>query len=420
MSYKIWLAAIGLACGLASPLSIAEPVAKNSDTSLLEFAESVTAQHFDVVAARREAEAAVSRQNAASQPLYNPRLNFEAENGGEGEALGKEVSTLGVGISQAIDWSDKREVRALAAKSDVLSARAELTMVEQDIAAKVLDALISYRTSLRLLDLAKHRIDVLRRFVDLAEERKRAGDIGQTDLDLARFALAEGQSTLAEQRLQSNEALQQVRELATGAPQSWPGLPERLPPPVEIAAFEELSKRHPRIVALRSKLAASQAEIDVAKSERRADPVIGAGISREGENNIVGLNFSIPLYVRNNFRAEVDAAANDALAVEARMHAEYQRLQAQLRTALKNYQDSRGALEAWDIAVSGRLDEGLELLERLWKVGELSATEYLLQVQQRLDTRASGARLRAQTWRSWANWLVVSGDWQTELGRLGL
>ncbi|OHY73510.1 hypothetical protein BCA33_18585 [Marinobacter sp. AC-23] len=171
---------------------------------------------------------------------------------------------------------------------------------------------------------------------------------------------------------------------------------------------------------MRSKLAASRAEIDVAKSERRADPVIGAGISREGENNIVGLNFSIPLYVRNNFRAEVDAAANDALAVEARMHAEYQRLQAQLRTALKNYQDSRGALEAWDITVSGRLDEGLELLERLWKVGELSATEYLLQVQQRLDTRASGARLRAQTWRSWANWLVVSGDWQTELGRLGL
>ncbi|OHY73509.1 TolC family protein [Marinobacter sp. AC-23] len=141
MSYKIWLAAIGLACGLASPLSIAEPVTKNSDTSLLEFAESVTVQHFDVVAARREAEAAVSRQNAASQPLYNPRLNFEAENGGEGDALGKEVSTLGVGISQSIDWSDKREVRALAAKSDVLSARAELTMVEQEIAAKALDAL---------------------------------------------------------------------------------------------------------------------------------------------------------------------------------------------------------------------------------------------------------------------------------------
>ena len=57
---------------------------------------------------------------------------------------------------------------------------------------------------------------------------------------------------------------------------------------------------------------------------------------------------------------------------------------------------------------------------RLWQVGELNATEYLLQIQQRLDTRASGLRLQAQTWSSWTNWLVVSGDWQAGLSELGL
>lgn len=418
MSCRIWLATIGLACGLASPLAAAAPVIKSSDTSLLEFAESVAVQHFDVHAARKEVEAAISRQGAASQPLYNPQFNFDAETGGEEETLGQAASNLGVGISQSIDWSGKREVRTLAAESAVLSAKAELTLVEQEVAANTLDALINYRTSEQLLDLANHRVDVLQRFVDLAEEQKRVGDIGQTDLDLARLALAEGQSTLAENRQQINQALQNVRELVGGTPQSWPGLPDQLPPPVEIASLEELSQRHPRIVTLQSELAASQAQIDVAKSQRKADPVIGAGISREGDNNIVGLSFSMPLYVRNDFRAEVDAAANDAQAVEARMHAEYKRLQAQLKTAIESYEDSHAALQGWDAAVSGRLDEGLDLLERLWKVGELSATEYLLQIQQRLNTRASGLRLRAQTWKSWTNWLVVSGDWQSELSRL--
>lgn len=420
MSYRTWLATIGLACGLASPWSAVASQTTSPETTLLEFAESVTAEHFDVRAAREEVDAAISRQNAASQPLYNPELNFEAESGGEQAAFGNEVSKLGVGISQTIDWSDKREVRALAAQGDVLSAKAELSLVEQQIAAKALKALISYRTSQHLVDLAQSRVDVLQRFVDLSEDRKRAGDIGQTDLDLARLALAEGQSTLAEQRVQANEALQSVRELSSGTPRGWPGLPEDLPPPLESTGLDELAKRHPRIAALRSKLAAAQAEIDVAKSNRNADPVIGASVSRDGENDIVGLSFSIPLYVRNDYSDEVDSAASNALAVEARMHAEYERLQAQLKTALENYQSSRNALQDWNQAVSGRLDEGLDLLERLWQVGELNATEYLLQIQQRLDTRASGLRLQAQTWSSWTNWLVVSGDWQAGLSELGL
>jgi outer membrane protein, heavy metal efflux system len=420
MPYRIWLTAIGLAFALASPSAQADTLSKNPEALLVEFAESVTERHFDVHAARKELAAARSRQEAAAQPLYNPQLSLEAENGGEGEAIGRTVSKLGLGVSQSFDWSDKREVRALAAQNDVRAAKAQLTLAEQEIAANALDALINYRTSRQLLELANHRVEVLRRFKDLAENRKRTGDIGQTDLDLARLALAEGQSELAENRFQANEALQNIRKITSTPPESWPGLPDRLPPPRGTDALDELSKRHPKIIALRSKLAAAEAEIDVAKSQRRADPTIGADLSREGKNNIVGFSVSMPLYVRNSFRAEVDAAANNALAVEARMHAEYERLQASLKTALENYQYSRGALEDWDLAVGGRIDEGLELLERLWKVGELSATDYLLQIQQRLDTRASGLRLKAQTWKSWTNWLVASGDWQAELARLGI
>lgn len=418
MQHRNWLAAMGLAYTLASPVSLAEPVASNS-LSLLEFAGSIATEHFDVRAARAEVEAALSRREAASQPLYNPQLEFGAESGGEQDAFGGGgVSLFSAGISQTIDWNDKREVRTLAAKRYVLAAEAELALVGQEIAAQALDALINYRTTEQLLDLARRRVEVLQRFAELAQERKRAGDIGQTDLDLARLALAEGLSVLADARVAVNEALQALREIATDEFRRWPELPDALPAPLEVAGLRELAKSHPQIAALQSQLAAARAEIDVARSQRQADPTVGAGISREGENNIVGLSFSIPLYVRNDYRAEVDAAANDALAVEASMQAEYERLLARLRTTLESFQDSRSALQSWQKTVSGHLDQGLDLLERLWQVGELSATEYLLQIQQRLDARAAGLRLRAQVWRSWTNWLVVSGDWRTELSRL--
>jgi cobalt-zinc-cadmium efflux system outer membrane protein len=54
------------------------------------------------------------------------------------------------------------------------------------------------------------------------------------------------------------------------------------------------------------------------------------------------------------------------------------------------------------------------LLERLWREGELSTADYLLQLKQTLDTQLAGADLEARLWRTYADYLAATDrldDW---------
>ncbi len=53
------------------------------------------------------------------------------------------------------------------------------------------------------------------------------------------------------------------------------------------------------------------------------------------------------------------------------------------------------------------------LIERLWKAGEISATDYLVQLKQRLDSQIAGVELQSRTWQAWVDWLKASGTIET-------
>jgi len=49
------------------------------------------------------------------------------------------------------------------------------------------------------------------------------------------------------------------------------------------------------------------------------------------------------------------------------------------------------------------------LLERLWREGELSTADTLLQLKQTIDTRLAQAELQARLWRTWTDYLAATG-----------
>jgi len=55
------------------------------------------------------------------------------------------------------------------------------------------------------------------------------------------------------------------------------------------------------------------------------------------------------------------------------------------------------------------------LLERVWRVREITTAEYVLQLKQLLDGRAAGEELRLQAWQAWFEWLSASGQSQSWL-----
>jgi cobalt-zinc-cadmium efflux system outer membrane protein len=75
--------------------------------------------------------------------------------------------------------------------------------------------------------------------------------------------------------------------------------------------------------------------------------------------------------------------------------------------------------EAWDSWLeSGRpnLEQQSDLLQRLVSAGDLSTTDYLVQLNQTLDTAASAVELRHQLLLAWIEWLAASGQINSWLG----
>jgi len=88
----------------------------------------------------------------------------------------------------------------------------------------------------------------------------------------------------------------------------------------------------------------------------------------------------------------------------------YRRARAQLSTSLERYRLTNRAWDNWKKIGAHSLGNQVTLLERLWRAGEISTTEYLVQINQTLDTQTAAEELRGRLWQSWFDWLAASGQ----------
>ncbi|MCU7959213.1 MAG: TolC family protein, partial [gamma proteobacterium symbiont of Bathyaustriella thionipta] len=170
--------------------------------SLSHWVKQKLLQNPSMQAAHASLDAARSRLRAADQPLFNPELELDYENA--------DVSTYSGGVSQTIDWSDKRAARSSMADYELLSANASLIARRQTLATALLKALMDWHSANERLSISQKQADLIRRSVKLAERRRKAGDINQADLGLTRMvsaAVAFEQSEAQENVIQARRAL---------------------------------------------------------------------------------------------------------------------------------------------------------------------------------------------------------------------
>ena len=122
--------------------------------------------------------------------------------------------------------------------------------------------------------------------------------------------------------------------------------------------------------------------------------------------------------MRNSYRAEVEAAGADLVQAEQSLQDLNRRLRAQLLSAAERYRLSRSAWETWLKSGQASLGSQMDLLERIWRAGEMSTTDYLVQLNQTLDTRINALEVQGRLWTAWADWLVASGRMDAWLGAI--
>jgi outer membrane protein, heavy metal efflux system len=386
------------ACLVMSPLQVA-----NAMSQLGNWTRQVMTDHPAIQAADAAVDAARARLDAADQPLYNPELEFEYEN--------SDTETKAGGISQAIDWADKRGARASVAENELRIAEAGQAAVRESLAAEILSALADHATAVAQQQLGEQRSELMERFGGLAERRRKAGDLAQVELDLATLAVAEArfqQATVTAAEIQSLQALIALTGHNAGP---WPLFPDGLP---ELALQqldrEALLQSLPALRKSLARVATARATIQLRTRERRPDPTITLRAGEEDSDSLTGVNLSIPLFIRNSRRAEVDVASAELLQAEYEANDLYSNLQTQLEAAGLVYQLSRSAWQVWESTGAVSLGGQIKLLQRLWQAGEINTTNYLVQLKQALDTRTSAIEQRGRMWQAWIDWLLASGQ----------
>ncbi len=394
----------------AMSLTIVTDIEQNADPALQSFMQQVWSENPAVQGAQAALDAAKARAESAVMPLHNPVLELDTEQTG--------TSTTSLGLSQTIDLSNKREAQIQVAARQVQVAEAALKVVRQRISAEALSALVRYYAAREQQVLASRAARLMKRFADAVQQRQRAGDVAALDVTLAQVAYSEAlmeQAASDSKRVEAESALQAVSGISVT---HWPRLPEKLAPPPD-DADPALLDSLPELEMLRSRMAAARARIDLARKQGKIDPTFGIRAGQEESDRLVGLSIGFPLFVRNNYQAEIRAASHDAAAETLAYHDARQRASARLHAALGRFGNTARAWRTWRTTGQRALGKQMELLEQMWQAGELTATDFLIQAKQNIDTQATATKLMSEVWLSAIDWLAASGQIKPWLGVAG-
>lgn len=393
--------------GIANATNIENPVIKENNVhesgELLTFVEGMLLEHPAILSAQADVDIAKARAEGSEKPLYNPELEIEAEDAS--------VSTYTLGITQTIDWYDKRSARYDEAEFLLQTAKANLFSVKEQVTGELIAVIVRYLSRRDMNDLTKSQVQLMDRFVQLVKRRQVAGDIGQVEVDTAQLTLTGAIIKNAEFNANLINASGDFKIL-TGVDVD-PSLPFPTNLPVSMSKnidVEMLAAENPLVVAAQLKVKASKARIRVTKQDRRADPSIGVTAGTEDDDTLVALRFSIPVQVRNNFRSDVTASSQEAVKEEQQAQNIYRQILGRIEATKNQYIVMSDAMQLWSQTGKKALNNHLKNLEKLWETGEISTTQYLIQVQQTLDIQLSGMKLKGDVWQAWIDWLVATGS----------
>jgi cobalt-zinc-cadmium efflux system outer membrane protein len=376
--------------------------------------EAAWARHPEAVATQATLDAATAQAEAASQPLYNPELELNADDEGPDRS-----ATAGVGLT--LDLSGKRRARSAVADAELDRATATARLRRRDFAQTWLDAWAALSAAERRVTLGARRTDLLTHAADLADRQFKVGDISVLDRDLALLARDEAAAEQASLVADLAMAKATFQTIDTGA-----ATPVRVAFPAQEAGSVDTQpmapvESLPEWTMAQSTAAAAQAQVTVAERERHADPTLSVhGGSIEladgARDNLYGISITVPLFVRNSYRAELAAAKAGARAAAADLERSRYELQARADRTSVTYRAVREAWRQWQQSPGTNVEARAELLERLWRAGEMSTSDYLLQLKQTVDTALAGAELEGRLWTSFTEYLAATGRLEQWIG----
>ncbi len=391
------------------PGSYAQTTAKISITpanaELYRLVQRTLPTHPRTLAAQAELDAATELYNASTNAIYNPELELDAEE--------TTIRTSTIGLSQTIDWGDQQGANTKIAKFRLDAARANFQQQRQKLIQDLLTVYGDYKNKIRLAALSNKRLKLMKDFYAVARQKHAVGDLNQVELDLAQLAYSESIFKNAQVLAEHADAEQSFFAMygsSTVAEKSLPEMENNFQQVKLPSELEPFLMSLPQVQQTRAIVKANKNIIALRKAQSSADPNIAIRGGKEDKESLIGITLTIPINIRNSFTAEIKAAEKDYLQSEQLAQQAWRNLRRDIVSQTRHYQFTREAWQQWQQSGKNSIQRQLKLLKKLWRAGDLSTTDYLVQIKQNLDTQSAGIELQTTLWSSWLSWLNVTAQ----------
>ncbi|MBL8483019.1 MAG: TolC family protein [Rhodocyclaceae bacterium] len=336
----------------------------------------------DVALARRELAAA--RGTAAASWLPGaPAISVATRSDRLTERRGTYEHELE--LSLPVWLPGQRAARAAEAARTADETEADLRLARLQLAGEVRTAWWDARLAALESEMAAAAAAALEQLADDVARRVRAGELARSDELAARAEALEAASAAGEATQRAHDA--RARWLGLTGLHDWPQQDEAPPPAVATG--------NAALQALEARVAAAEARLDVARSDRRDAPELGLQWRRERGDPALPADDSVRLQVRIPFATQARNAP-----LEGAARTELARARADQATASRDLALAREAAAA-RLELSGRLaelartradgeSERAALAAKAFKLGALGLPEYL-RVQAAARAAALGA-----------------------------
>jgi cobalt-zinc-cadmium efflux system outer membrane protein len=335
--------------------------------------------------------AALESETAAQQSLAvqagafsNPTLEVQ---GTTGSLTGSpDDRSLSIGINQELPLNNKLQLRREAGRfqAETLQQQRDnaVRLLRDEIATLALD----YQLAARRRELSTEQLKLNRELVSIAEERFKAGDIPELELNLARVELMRAEARLMEAEREQNPLRIRIASL-TGLNESDIRLSDQQTHPRPAHNARELAEKalnsRPDLLALKREQEKAAAEARLAEAEalpnltaglfvqwQRAKTEVGALSDINSDTQLgVRLSMPIPVFDRNQggraaARARLDAADSRKLALERGITAE-------VDAAVSRVSAAERILAMFEQGIIPQLAENLKLTREAYRIGEV-------------------------------------------------
>ncbi len=359
------------------------------------------------------ASAAASREMAvAAGQLPDPVLRLGLDNlplnGPDRFSLTRDFMTMfRVGLMQEFTRSDKRRVRAERFEREAEVALAARLLAQTELRRNTAQAWLErhFQQAMGELLLAQRSETSLQ--IEAADAAYRGGRGAQADVFAARSAVAQLDDRIRQAQAQTAVARTRLaRWIGQDAERSLAAAPNLATLRLDTGRLEAELLREPRIALLHKEEAMSEAEANIARSNKRADWSVELMYSQRGSaySNMVSVDLSIPLQWDQKNRQDRELAAK--LAMVERQQAQREEvareLLAQARAWLQQWQANRERLVFYDQSIIPLAAQRTRAALASYRGGAGPLNAVLDARRMEIDARLDRLRLDMETASLWA------------------